>query len=91
MGFNVNLNNNKPTIQAAQSSQDGGAGNLGYFEQGHEEKERQQNQNNSVFLSESEPDTFSKESEADNSVEGFSISKIIANVLFKIKTLLKIN
>lgn len=85
MGFGVNNFNNKPIIKEAQGSQDGGAGNLGYFER--EEKRRKEEEEQSVFAGSSDEldiDSFKKHDEVD-SIEDFSISKIIAEMIFSIK------
>lgn len=83
MGFDVNFTN-KPAIQSAQSSQDGGAGNLGYFEQGEKEEKAKKEANSSIFSQSQENDSF-KKSGSDNSDESFSISKIIAEIILAIK------
>lgn len=82
MGFDVNFNN-KPIIQEAKSMQnDGGAGNLGYFER--EEKEKEGKKNSSIFA-EQEADSFKKSSDADGDLENFSVSKFIAQVILTVK------
>lgn len=81
MGFGINFNN-KPVIQEAKSAQnDGGSGNLGYFEQ--ENKKDESDQIDSVFI-EKKSDSFNKEGE-DESLEDFSISKFIAQIILAIK------
>lgn len=87
MGFDVNPPANKPIIREAATMQnDGGAGNLGYFESGGQ-KEKKENQS-SIFSAE-ETDSFKKEGEADEFEEDFSISKLIANMIFSIKEWLR--
>ena len=81
MGFDVNFNN-KPMIQSAQSSQDGGAGNLGYFEQGEKEG-KDKKRDKSIFKDET--DSFKKSSLEDESIEEFSISRFLAQVILTIK------
>lgn len=81
MGFDVNFNN-KPIIQGAQASQDGGAGNLGYFEQGEKEK-KEKSLGKSIFKEES--DSFKKSDGEDDFQDDFSISKWIAQVILAIK------
>lgn len=83
MGFDVNFNNNKPIIKEAQSMQnDGGAGNLGYFEQERKNKEK------SIF--QEETDSFSKSSGDDENLDvDFSFSKFFENLMNSIKTWLK--
>lgn len=82
MGFDVNFNN-KPIIQEAKSMQnDGGAGNLGYFER--EEKEKNGKKNSSIF-SEQEADSFKKSTDGSEDLESFSISKFIAQIILSVK------
>lgn len=59
MSFNLNFNNNLPSITAAQGSQDGGAGNLGYMKGGGKGNSKQHQESNSIF--EEEQDSFTKE------------------------------
>ena len=84
MGFEVNPPSNKPVIREAASMQnDGGAGNLGYFE--NEGKRKEKERQESIFSHEPEADTFKKEGETDIKKEDFSISKLIANIIFSIR------
>ncbi len=85
MGFGVNnFNNNQPIIKGAQSAQDGGAGNLGYFER--EEKKRKEDEEMIIFSSSSDDvDTFNKNDDAFQEEEDFSIAKLIAEMIFNIK------
>lgn len=84
MGFDVNPLNNKPIIRETASMQnDGGAGNLGYFER-EEEKEKKRHEE-SIFSNEKDGDTFKKESDIEEMPEEFSISKLIANIIFQVK------
>lgn len=86
MGFDVNFNN-KPIIQEAKSMQnDGGAGNLGYFEREENEKE---NQKNSSIFSEDGKDTFRKGGDIQSEDDGFSVAKIIAQIILAIKDFIK--
>ena len=80
MGFDVNFNN-KPVIQSAQSSQDGGAGNLGYFERGEKDGKAK---DKSIF-GEEDTDSFKKISEINEETEDFSLSKLIAQIILAIK------
>ena len=59
MSFDVNPLNNNPQIRTAKS-QDGGAGNTGYFQQQKKKKE-EEDFNKSVFKDDSSKDTFSLE------------------------------
>lgn len=84
MSFDVNPPSSKPVIREAASMQnDGGAGNLGYFERG-EGKEKKQ-QKDSIFSSGQESDTFQKESDVSEKGDDFSISGFIANLIFAVK------
>lgn len=83
MGFGVNNFNNKPIIKEAQASQDGGAGNLGYFER--EEKRKKEEEEQSVFSASEDVDTFRKNDDDIEMPEDFSISKIIAEAILAIK------
>lgn len=80
MGFDVNFN--KPIIQETQSLQDGGAGNLGYFEQ---EKKKQEERDKSIFTEAKEKDSFEKYDGNSDGSENFSISKLIAEIILAIK------
>jgi len=81
MGFGVNFN--KPMIQETQSMHDGGAGNLGYFEQ--KEKEHKEK---SIFSDEKEVDTFEKH-ELDNISDDFSFSELVEKIISTIKSWFK--
>jgi len=88
MSFGVNPASNKPVIrEAASMNNDGGAGNLGYFEQG-ENKEKKHSEG-SIFSEEKEADSFEKTSDKEEVEVDFSISKFIANIIFSIKEWLK--
>ncbi len=80
MGFEVNFN--KPIIKETQSLQDGGAGNLGYFEQ--EEEKKKKDRDKSIFEAK-ESDTFEKDGQEFSNDEDFSISKLIAQIILAIK------
>ena len=82
MGFNVNFNN-KPIIKETQAMQDGGAGNLGYFEGENEEEKNKKENNDSIFNSQ-EGDYFEKDGDSEDTND-FSISKIIAQIIFSVK------
>lgn len=84
MSFDVNFN--KPVIQGAQSLQDGGAGNLGYFEQGDKDKKDKEK---SIFTEAKEKDTFEKHDGYGIDSKDFSISKIIAQIILAVKGWLK--
>lgn len=85
MSFGVNnFSNNKPVIQSAQQSQDGGAGNLGYFEHGEKENSKSKDPE-SIFLDD-ETDTFSRSGvDEDINEDDFSISKLIAQFIMLVK------
>lgn len=82
MGFDVNFNN-KPVIAETQQTHDGGAGNLGYFEQ---DAQKENAKNKSIFSE--EHDSFEKGGK-QNEDEGFSIAKLIAEIILAVKTWIK--
>lgn len=84
MGFGVNFN--KPIIQETQAMHDGGAGNLGYFEQGEQEKKEK-----SIFTEAKEKDTFEKSGLDEDISEEFSLTAWIENLLTAIKEWFKKN
>lgn len=81
MGFDVNFN--KPMIQETQSMHDGGAGNLGYFEQEKKKKDKDK----SIFTEAKEKnnDSFEKHDGNEGDPGDFSISKIIAQIILAVK------
>lgn len=88
MGFDINFNN-KPIIKGAQNTQDGGAGNLGYFKR--QKNSENEDADKSVFL-EPEDDSDKFEKHYDDCIENdddFSIAKLIAKIILVIKDLLK--
>lgn len=87
-GFGINFNN-KPVIrEAANMQNDGGAGNLGYFERGEgERKEKKDDEFDSVFI-EGKNDSFGHDEELSTEEE-FSIAKLIAQVILAIKNFFK--
>lgn len=85
MSFEINRLNNKPIIKEAQNAQDGGAGNLGYFEQEEKQKKKK---NDSIFSSASdESDSFQRHDSEEQ--ETFSMSKLIAQVILAVKNWVK--
>lgn len=84
MGFEIN-NFSKPIIKEAQNAQDGGAGNLGYFEQDENKKKKEREK--SIFSE--EYDSFQKENNIDANTDDFSISKWIAQIILNIKDWIK--
>lgn len=84
MGFDVNFNNNQPMIKQSQGSQDGGAGNLGYFQAGGDEEKKRQQRDKSIFSE--QKDDFVKEGEEK---EDFSLSKFIAEIIYSVRAWLK--
>lgn len=80
MGFEIN-NFNKPIIKETQNAQDGGAGNLGYFEQ--EENKKKKEKEKSIFND--EHDSFEKHPINEENTDDFSISKLIAQIIIGIK------
>ena len=83
MGFDVNFSNNKPMIQSAQSSQDGGAGNLGYFENG--EKDGKNKSKDKSIFGEEGTDSFKNSTHNDEPQDDFSISRFIAQIILVVK------
>lgn len=81
MGFEIN-NFNKPVIKESQSIHDGGAGNLGYFEQNEEKKKKDRDK--SIF-GENVEDSFEKHNGQNENQNDFSISKFIAQIILAIK------
>lgn len=82
MGFDVNFSN-KPIIKESQSTQDGGAGNLGYFER---EEKKKKEQEKSIF-GEIGGDTFGEPK--TEPTDDFSISKFIAQIILAVKDWIK--
>jgi len=81
MSFGINGGFNKPVIKESQQTQDGGAGNLGYFEQ-----ERKQNEHDkSIFDDSKDIDCFEKEGTQNDDSYDFSISKLIAQIILAVK------
>lgn len=89
MSFDVNVLSTKPVIKAAASMQnDGSAGNLGYMAQGEkEEKKEKKYLDESIFMKKEEGDIFTFDREPEMPEEQFSISKLIAEIILKIKKL----
>ena len=89
MSFDVNVLSTKPVIKAAASMQnDGGAGNLGYMAQGEkEEKKEKKYLDESIFMKKEEGDIFTFDGEPEMPDEQFSLSKLIAEIILKIKKL----
>ena len=87
MGFEVNFNH-KPIIAETKGLTDGGAGNLGYFEQEKEKKDKEKEK--SIFAeSNAGEDSFSKNGKVILESEKFSISVWIAEIIFSIKDWLR--
>ena len=51
MSFGINGPENIPAIQKSHHTNDGGAGNLGYFQQGKKKKEEEKEENDIVEFS----------------------------------------
>lgn len=83
--FGVNFPK-KPVIKESQSTHDGGAGNLGYFER--EENKKRKERDSSIF-SEVGEDTFGDGHKDPKYPDDFSISKLIAEIIFTVKNWLK--
>lgn len=82
MGFDVNFNS-KPVIKETQAMHDGGAGNLGYFEQEKQQKEKDK----SIFAK--TEDSFEKKDGEFEESEDFSVSKLIAQIILAVKDWIK--
>lgn len=87
MGFDVNFNN-KPVIQGAKATQDGGAGNLGYFERGGEHKDHENFAKDSSIFEGEEIDSFKKSTEEEDE-EPFSMANFIAKIILAVKDFLR--
>lgn len=86
MGFNINPPNKKPMIRESASLQDGGAGNLGYFEREEQEENKKQESSASIFESD-KTDTFQKEGEENLDIDSdFSFSRFIAKIILALKS-----
>ena len=88
MSFDVNVLSTKPVIKAAASMQnDGGAGNLGDMAQGEkEEKQERKYLDESIFMKKDEGDIFTFDKEPEMPEDNFSITKLIAEIIIKIKS-----
>ena len=82
MGFDFNPINSKPIIRETASVNDGGAGNLGYFQQ-------ERSKDGSIFKIQDDnaEDTFEKDGIEE--VESFSLSKLIAKIIFSIREFIR--
>lgn len=93
-GFDVNVLSSKPIIREAASMQnDGGAGNLGYMEQGegNEEEKKKNVFDDSIFSKKTEFDSFIYQKDLEDfEEEGFSIAKFIANIILALKNFFKV-
>lgn len=87
-GFDVNVLSTKPVIREAASMQnDGGAGNLGYMQQGESEQEERKRRLDESIFSKREKDVFVSEKDLmfTEQEKEFSIAKFIAGLIFKVK------
>ncbi len=87
-GFDVNVLSTKPVIREAASMQnDGGAGNLGYMQQGENEQEEKKRRFDESIFSKKEKDVFISEKDLKfkEPEEKFSIAKFIAQIILAIK------
>ena len=89
MSFDVNVLSTKPVIKAAASMQnDGGEGKLGYMAQEEKEKKKEKKYlDESIFMKKEEGDIFTFDREPEMPEEQFSLSKLIAEIILKIKKL----
>lgn len=90
MGFEINRPSSKPIIKETQSTHDGGGGNLGYME-GQEGSGGQSKKNDEEIFAvkHEEFDTFKKDGEEDLPESEFSVAKLIAQVIFALKSFIK--
>ena len=87
-GFDVNVLSTKQVIREAASMQnDGGAGNLGYMQQGESEQEERKRRLDESIFSKREKDVFVSEKDLmfTEQEEEFSIAKFIAQIIFTFK------
>ena len=83
-GFDVNVLSTKPVIREAASMQnDGGAGNLGYMQQGESEQEEKKRHFDESIFSKKEKDIFISE-------ENFSLAKLIAQMILAVKKIFNV-
>jgi hypothetical protein len=86
LNFNSITPSAKPVIrEAANMANDGGGGNLGYMMQG-EREEKKFKQEESIFAK--EQDIFGQKT-YESLPEKFSLAKLIAQVIYAIKSLFK--
>lgn len=85
MSFNINFN--KPAITKTQTTQDGGAGNLGYMQGG--KKSKKQEQTNSIF--EEQQDSFTKEGKEEKVSFFSSLDRIIFTIKLIVQKIFKRN
>lgn len=72
MSFGINGPNNIPAIQKSHHANDGGAGNLGYFQQERKQKEKKQEEEDTFEFSSSKDN----EDENNNNEELFNLNSI---------------
>ena len=87
-GFDVNVLSTKPVIREAASMQnDGGAGNLGYMQQGESEQEEKKRHFDESIFSKKEKDIFISEKDLkfEEPEESFSLAKLIAQIILAVK------
>lgn len=86
--FDVNVLSTKPVIREAASMQnDGGAGNLGYMQQGENEQEEKKRRQDESIFSKKEKDVFvfEKDLKFEEKEEPFSVAKLIAQIILTFK------
>jgi len=90
MSFDMNLASvkNLSNVQASSKSQDGGAGNTGYFMRGESDE------NIGLYFKDSESDFFDKSKPADNDEEELDLLtlflRFVEKLINKIKKVLKL-
>lgn len=90
MSFDVNVLSVKPVIrEAASMNNDGGAGNLGYMQQGQkDEKEKPHRLDESIF-GKKEEDIFISKKDLEGFDEGISLIKWVENLIESIKKIFR--
>lgn len=91
--FDVNVLSTKPVIREAASMQnDGGAGNLGYMQQGESEQEEKKRRREESIFAKKENDVFvfEKDLKFEDKDEEFSVAKLVARIILTFKNFFNI-
>lgn len=90
MSFDVNVLSVKPVIrEAASMNNDGGAGNLGYMQQGQKEEKEKQNRLDESIFRKKEEDIFISKKDLEGFDEGSSLIKWVENLIESIKKIFR--